>query len=111
MRENRISDCLGTLRKRTGPQHHVLEAWFHRGNSPSVRFGRVHSINLVLACLAFLVTPYWGALWTATCLVLFTIDLKCSASGMAHIKIDGASHAESHVLCRSGHSCKKENQY
>ena len=107
---NRISNCLGTLRKRTGPRQLVLKAWSCRVYSSPVRLSYVHPIFSASAFTVFLADPLIGVLPVAVCLMLIMIDWRSSASGMASIKIDGASHAEQHVLCRSGQTCKKEKQ-
>ena len=111
MKIYRNLSCLGTLRRRTGSQQHVLEARSHRGHSPSVRMSYIHPINFALTYIISMAYPGIGYVMATICLVLFVIDWRCSALNLALIKIDGASHAEKHVLCGSGQSRKKRKWY
>jgi len=114
MEDNRIINCLRTLRKRTGPQHYVLGAWTQRDYSPSVLMGTIHSINFFLTGAIALADPIIGVIACVLCFVLMIIDrernLKGDRSGldMALIKIDGASHAKTHAQCRFGQSHKRK---
>ena len=110
MKNYRISNCLGTLRRRTGSQHHVLEARSQRAHSPSVRMSYIHPFNFALAYIITMSYPGIGYVMAAMCLVHLMIDWNRTASEKALIKIDGASHAEKHVQCRSGHSTNKKKQ-
>ena len=111
MKMYRISNCLRTLRRRTGTQQYVLEARSRGAHLPSVRMSYIHPINFALAYIVGIAHPVIGWGVATLCLVHFLIDWRSRASETALIKIDGASHADKHVKCRSGQSCKKEKRY
>ena len=111
MKMYRNSNCLRALRRRTGTQHHVLEARSNGVHLPSVRMSYIHPINFALAYIIFMASPVIGCVVAVLCLVHFVIDWRSAASEMALIKIDGASHAKKHVQCGSEQSCKEGKQF
>lgn len=107
----RNSNCLRTLRRRTGTQQHVLEARSQWIYSPSVRSNFIHPLNIFLTGAIAIANPFIGAVLVVMCIGLLIIDWKCRASDMVLIKIDGASHAKKHAQCGSGQSYQEEKRY
>jgi len=109
--KNRNLNCLGTLWERTETQRDVLEAWFHRAYSPSVRFGYVTPILIIIAISLKQSDHFFVALAVIASAMLWLEVRMSFASGVAHKMIDGATHAETHVLCRSGQTIAKDQDH
>ncbi len=108
MRDKRYLNSLGTLWKRTEPQRDVLEAWFHWAYSPSVRISYVTPVIMAIAFATTQAHPLGMGVMVFAGLLPILLDWRSPASGVAYIKIDGATHAETHVLCRSGLTIEKD---